>query len=506
MAASADAGGLPGEVPCGVCRDLLPASPSLPCGHTLCMACVREARGQQADGRFRCPQCPEESGQVACDCCADGHTAAQKTCLRCEVSLCADHLQPHLQRPAFRSHLLVRPLADLSRRRCPEHDELFRHYCTDEGVYVCADCVLEGKHAEHRVRRLRSLEGDLRGILQERVQKAEEKLRESERILKEQKEADHTLADASSADELQVERLGVSLQAQVERLVGALRESAQRESRLAQVRLQQDQGQVERDLSHTKDLHDHLRSLLAESDPFLLIWAFQLENKTMSSDLDTPLFNPLPFTLDRKCALETVESELRHFLSETLKSLNRLKRQFSSSPLTLDWNSAHPLLSVSDDRRTAVRVRDRLPCPAHPERFDHWAQVLTAQSFTSGTHYWELEAEGYWDIAVTYRSIGRKGKEGTAFGNNKLSWSLTRQAGKRLAVWHNRRKTRLAQRMAGTRVGVSLDYSAGTITFWEAGPALVHLHTFSTTFTQPVCLGFGLYKAQLHSRVTIVSV
>lgn len=91
-----------------------------------------------------------------------------------------------------------------------------------------------------------------------------------------------------------------------------------------------------------------------------------------------------------------------------------------TSPLTLDTNTAHPLLSISDDLRSVARVRHRLPCAAHPERFDHWPQVLTVQTFSSGTHYWELEAEGFWDIGICYRSIGRKGKEGNAFGINKV--------------------------------------------------------------------------------------
>lgn len=92
-----------------------------------------------------------------------------------------------------------------------------------------------------------------------------------------------------------------------------------------------------------------------------------------------------------------------------------------TSPLTLDTNTAHPLLSISDDLRSAVRVRRRRPCAAVPERFDHWPQVLTVQTFSSGMHYWELEAEGFWDIGVCYRSIGRKGKEGNAFGINKVA-------------------------------------------------------------------------------------
>lgn len=85
---------------------------------------------------------------------------------------------------------------------------------------------------------------------------------------------------------------------------------------------------------------------------------------------------------------------------------------------------------------------------------------------------------------------------------------MTQQHDKKLAAWHNRRKTRLTYQMTGNRVAVAVDYSSGTITYSEVGPSnnLIHLHTFSTTFTQPVCLSFGLYKAELNSRITIVKV
>lgn len=87
---------------------------------------------------------------------------AVKTCLRCEVSLCAEHLQPHLERPAFSTHLLVDPLGDLSQRRCAAHTEILRYYCADERVYVCGDCLLEGGHAQHKVKALRQVEEDLK--------------------------------------------------------------------------------------------------------------------------------------------------------------------------------------------------------------------------------------------------------------------------------------------------------------------------------------------------------
>ncbi|XP_040910476.1 E3 ubiquitin-protein ligase TRIM11 [Toxotes jaculatrix] len=503
------------ELTCSVCRDTFSQAQPLPCGHSFCPACIREAWSSHGEGkvRFTCPQCQEDDGEVLCDCCPpeaeEGQTSvAVKTCLRCEVSLCAEHLQPHLERPAFKTHLLVDPLGDLSQRRCPTHTEIFRYYCADERAYVCGDCLLEGGHVQHKVKALRQVEEDLKVILQTLLRKAEEKLKDGERILKEHENVDSAMTDSLKKDDTQVERIGSDLQVQVKKLVVALRDITKRERQQVIERVHEDCAKVKDDMSQTLSIQHYLASLLAETDPFLLIWAFQSDDTKLLADLNSPLFTPDAISLDRKHILEDIESKYREFITATLRCLSELKRELLTSPLTLDTNTAHPLLSIADDLRSATRVKNRLPCAAHPERFDHWPQVLTVQTFSSGTHYWELEAVGFWDIGVCYRSIGRKGKDANAFGNNKVSWSLTQQHDRKLAAWHNRRKTRLTHQMTSNRVAVALDYGAGTITFSEVGPSgnLTHLHSFSTTFTQPVCLGFGLYKAELNSRISIVKV
>ncbi|XP_059200632.1 E3 ubiquitin-protein ligase TRIM11 [Centropristis striata] len=503
------------ELTCSVCRDIFSQAHPLPCGHSFCQACIREAWSGQSDGksRFACPQCQEEHGEVLCDCCPPDAAEEQpplavKTCLRCEISLCAQHLKPHLERPAFSTHLLVDPLGDISQRRCPTHTEILRYYCVDERVYVCGDCLLDGGHADHKVKALRQVEEDLKVILHSLLIKAKEKLKDGERILKDHESIDSTMADSLKQDNSQVERLGSDLQVQVKNLVDALRELTQRERQQVIQRVHEDCFKVRGDMTKMLSIQHYLASLLAETDPFLLIWAFQSDDTKLLADLNSPLFVPDAVSLDRKHILEDIESKYREFITGTLRCLSELKRELLTSPLTLDTNTAHPLLSISDDLRSVTRVRNRLPCAAHPERFDHWPQVLAAQSFSSGTHYWELLAEGFWDIGVCYRSIGRKGKEGNAFGNNKVSWSLTQQHDRKLAAWHNRRKTRLMSQMTGNRVAVAVDYGAGTITFSEVGPSnnLTHLHTISATFTQPLCLGFGLYKAELNSSITIVKV
>ncbi|XP_016407721.1 erythroid membrane-associated protein-like [Sinocyclocheilus rhinocerous] len=56
--------------------------------------------------------------------------------------------------------------------------------------------------------------------------------------------------------------------------------------------------------------------------------------------------------------------------------------------LTLDPNTAHPNLCLSERNRKATHVREKQPYPGHPERFDWQPQVLCRESLT-GRCYWE---------------------------------------------------------------------------------------------------------------------
>ncbi len=164
--------------------------------------------------------------------------------------------------------------------------------------------------------------------------------------------------------------------------------------------------------------------------------------------------------------------------------------------LTLDPNTAHTQLFLSHENKKITRVKDRQPYPDHPERFDHDPQVLCVESLT-GRCYWETEWSGdYAVISVSYKGISRKGwRDDCEFGFNDKSWSLI-YSDNRFTVRHNNNFTVIpADRSSSNRAGVYVDVSTGSLSFYSVCDThtLIHLHTFNTTFTEPLCAGFGVY-------------
>ncbi|XP_063049129.1 stonustoxin subunit beta-like [Engraulis encrasicolus] len=168
--------------------------------------------------------------------------------------------------------------------------------------------------------------------------------------------------------------------------------------------------------------------------------------------------------------------------------------------LTLDPNTAYRYLSLSEGNRKVTHEQQQQPYPDHPDRFDWWNQVLCREGLT-GRCYWEAEWSGgdggY--IAVAYKSIQRK-EDGakSRFRGNVKSWSLECSSNS-YTVFHNGKSTEIpAPSPHSSRVGVYLDWPAGTLSFYSvSSDTLTHLHTFHSTFTQPLYPGFLLYSGSL---------
>ncbi|XP_026157348.1 NLR family CARD domain-containing protein 3-like [Mastacembelus armatus] len=166
-----------------------------------------------------------------------------------------------------------------------------------------------------------------------------------------------------------------------------------------------------------------------------------------------------------------------------------------SCDLTIDTNTVNRKLQLSDNNRKVAHVDEVQSYPDHPERFDKWPQLLCSNGLT-GRCYWEVEWEENVFISVSYREIKRKGaSEDSEFGYNDQSWTLRCSNGGSYVLRNNKQRfVSPTSSSSSGRVAVYLDWPAGILSFYKvSSDTLIHIHTFNTTFTEPLYPGFTVW-------------
>ncbi|XP_072512708.1 uncharacterized protein [Salminus brasiliensis] len=194
---------------------------------------------------------------------------------------------------------------------------------------------------------------------------------------------------------------------------------------------------------------------------------------------------------DPHCSLETLRVELA--------GCSRIKPGLGkyACDLTLDPNTAHRRLSLSEGNRKVVCGEEHQSYPDHPERFDVYEQVMSRESLT-GRCYWEAEWSGVDAlIAVTYQGINRKGGgDDCGFGKNERSWRLYCSKNSYTARHNKKRIYMPPPPFHSNRVGVYVDCPAGILSFYTVSSDthfLAHMYTFHSTFTEPLHAGFRFW-------------
>ncbi len=174
--------------------------------------------------------------------------------------------------------------------------------------------------------------------------------------------------------------------------------------------------------------------------------------------------------------------------------------------LTLDPNTANNYLTLSEGNKKATCDSWRSDLSDHLERFDTHPQVLCREGLT-GRHYWEVEWSDSSNesvyITAAYKGVERKGGgPQSQLGCNINSWSFGKsysslKASHDVQVWNGLCPP------GSNRVGVYLDWPAGTLSFYSVSSNILsHLYTFCNRFTEPVYPGFlvGEYYNYVHLR------
>ncbi|KAM9426744.1 uncharacterized protein KZ484_022106 [Pholidichthys leucotaenia] len=100
-------------------------------------------------------------------CTREDRTPALKTCMKCEISMCAHHLQAHLTAPVLlQTHPLTEPMALCGTTKCLQHGKLLEYYCLDDMTCVCVSCAIEDQHRLHNMKTFSTAHKELKEKLE----------------------------------------------------------------------------------------------------------------------------------------------------------------------------------------------------------------------------------------------------------------------------------------------------------------------------------------------------
>ncbi|CAL8382036.1 unnamed protein product [Arctogadus glacialis] len=400
-------------------------------------------------------------------------------------SWCETHLEPHQRVAGLKKHQLVEPMDRLEDRMCNNHYQLLELFCQTEQVCVCLLCT-EMDHKSHpvvplkeeyevKMAQLGKIEYEVQQMIEERKQKIQE--------IKDTVKCSRADADRVIANGVQVLN---ALTCCIEKCRADLNQTAEK---LKSTEKQADGliKELEQEIEELTNRSSEVKQFSHSEDHLHFLQTFMsLKDPPPTRDWTTVEVSHPSYVGILRRSMDQLEETLIMELKKP-PVLKSAKTEYACK-LTLDPNTAHRRLSLSEDhRKVEVVGKDYTD---HPERFDSFSQVLCKEGLT-GHCYWEVEWKGRVSIGVTYRGITRKGRSDVSrLGGNYKSWILYCDDDV-YSAWYNGRNQAIRVRPAGSnRVRVYLDRPAGTLSFYRVSPdvggssdTLTHIHTFKSPFT-----------------------
>ncbi|XP_076583693.1 E3 ubiquitin-protein ligase TRIM39-like [Chaetodon auriga] len=510
---------------CSICWDVFTDPVTIPCGHNFCKNCITEH--WNISDQYLCPMCKKvfktktelyintfisemvaqfrqsaqqqvssssseqqvsKPGEVPCDVCTGTKLKALKSCLVCLVSYCETHLEPHLTVLGLKRHQLIDPVENLEGRMCMKHDKPLELFCKTDHTCVCMLCTVLD-HKTHDVVPLREeydekraelgkTEDEIQQVIQKRQLKIEE-LKQSVRLSKEN-------ADREIAEGVQV---FTSLKESVERGLDELIDTIEEKQKTTEKQTEVFIKELEQEISELMKRSTEVEQLSRSEDHLHFLQSFSpLKDVPTTKDWTELSVPPASY----EGSVVRAVAQLEETLSKEMKKLieAELKRvQQYAVDVTLDPDTAHPNLILSDDGKQVNHGDVRKTLPDNPERFKAIC-VLGKQSFSSGRFYYEVQVQEKtkWTLGVARESINRK--ENIPLSPEDGYWTIwlrNRNRYKALTgpgvYFHLKRKPQ--------KVGVFVDYEEGLVSFYDVDAAALIYSFTGCSFTEKLYLYFG---------------
>ncbi|XP_049342313.1 E3 ubiquitin-protein ligase TRIM39-like [Astyanax mexicanus] len=483
---------------CCICEVFLKQPTPLPCGHNFCLDCItREKEEMIYEENFSCPKCsmtfetnPEltinktmKSVRSKVQCGSTDNSA--------QTSVVAE-LKGKLGQTKAKEDPQV-PL-------CPRHKKILQLYCIEDKKCVCEECT---EHRSHDITPADKERKEREKKVEKIRRKARREIHERELILQKISQNFENIKSSSQsaleANQIQFIEMISSLERMMEDLNKTIKEkkkellsqaqSEERQQRSAIQSLQETITDLESLSQIKEDIH-----YIKKSESII---CRQEERDTVLNHVNDNI------------SFEFVKKALEHLklaLKDECELAVDIIQDKVACPLTLDPNTAHPNLSISDDNTkmtvSAIKIKKK---NVSAQRFDRWAQVLCKEDLRGGRFYWEVEWSGMGAfIGVVREDFPRNGAGlQCGLGRNPNSWCL-QCSNTTHYVWHNNSQIVIPAKVVTPRIGLCLDHTAGRLEFYAVSDKMTLLYSFPLEKGRYFYPAFGLgLDLQLHSSIRI---
>ncbi|XP_056444955.1 E3 ubiquitin-protein ligase TRIM39-like isoform X2 [Gadus chalcogrammus] len=517
-------------------QDVFNSPVSTPCGHNFCRTCITKFWDEQV--KYKCPVCNKlfdtrpdlqvntlfqemvdrfgtsvrvkeqpcvEPAEVPCDVCTGTQLKAVKSCLVCFISYCQTHLEPHQRVAVLKKHRLVEPMDRLEDRMCKKHNQLLELFCQTEQVCVCQFCT-EGDHRSHpvvplkeeyevKMAQLGKIEAEVQQMIQERlnnIQGIKDTVKHS------QADADREIAD--------VVQILTALKRCIEKCQDDLNQMVKEKLKSTEKQAEDLIKELEQEIEDLTNRSSEVKQLSHTEDYLHFLQAFRsLKDPPPTRDWTTVEVLPPSYVGTLWRSLDQLEETLNMEMKK-LRDAELKRVQQYEVDVTLDPDTAHPRLILSEDGKQVHDGGVRKNLPDNPKRFTRGMCVLTRQSFSSGRFYFEVQVKDKtaWWLGVARESINRK--DLIIATPESGYWTLFSY--KDGLVFNYDSAVRLPPRAELQKVGVFVDYDEGLVSFYDV-EARVHIYSATgCSFTEPLYPFLGPWRCDyegINSAPLIIS-